>query len=57
MITARDIKSGEELHCEAKIAKIERIQIITRHKVLLIKEIETLEVQGYDALGNVFSSL
>lgn len=49
MITAKDLKSGEELHCEAKIAKIERIQIITRHKVLLINEIETLEVQGYDA--------
>lgn len=25
MITARDKKSGEELHCEAKIAKIERV--------------------------------
>lgn len=45
------------LKCEVRIALIESIKIVTRHKLLLINEIETLEVQAYDSLGNVFSSL
>jgi hypothetical protein len=57
LISAKDKKTGEVLKCEARVAKIDSIKIITRHKVLLVNEIDTLEVQAFDSIGNVFSSL
>lgn len=45
------------MECEVQVAKISRLQILTKKKTVLVDELETLELQGYDVKGNVFSSL
>jgi hypothetical protein len=43
--------------CESKIAKIKRIEILTKFRRINVGDLEVLELLGYDEEGNVFSTL
>ncbi len=43
--------------CEGRVAKVSRIEILTKLRTIDVGNIETLEILGYDQDGNVFSTL
>lgn len=45
------------LKCEARIAEIVKIEIITKMRTLDVGDYETFELIGYDSQGNAFTSL
>ena len=43
--------------CESRVAKVARIEILTKLRTIDVGNVETLQVLGYDEEGNVFSTL
>ena len=56
-LIAKDRLSGHMLKCESKVALVHRIEILTRLRTIYVDDFETLELIGYDAEGNSFSTL
>jgi hypothetical protein len=56
-ITATEENTGIILRCEARVAVINRLDVITRLRTIDVGNLETVEVMGFDHLGNSFSSL
>ena len=56
-LMAKDRLTGHLLKCEARVAHINRLGILTRLRTIYVEDFETLEVVGYDKEGNVFNSL
>lgn len=57
LVTAEDKDDHEVLKCEARIARIERLDILTRVRTIDVGDSETLELIGYDSKGNAFTTL
>eukprot|EP00949_MAST-11_sp_MAST-11-sp1_P003367 g3367.t1 len=56
LITAED-SNGNILKCEAWVAKIDRLQILTTVRRLDVGASETIEVKAFDEFDNVFTTL
>lgn len=56
-ITATDIETGDVLKCEARVAVINRIEILTKLRTIDVGNFEELEILAYDSEGNSFSTL
>lgn len=56
-ITARDRASTELINIPVRIRDLKRISIFTKSKVMNIKEIQNLEIFGFDSENNTFTSL
>ena len=50
-------ETGDILRCESRVAKVHRIEIMTKLRTIDVGDVEILEVLGYDKEGNVFSTL
>jgi len=50
-------ETHDTFKCESRIAKVARIEILTKLRTIDVGNVETLEVLGYDEEGNVFSTL
>ena len=57
LLTAQDIRTGKMLSCEAKVAQIHTIKILSSIRSIDVDDINSLQVQAFDIQGNVFSSL
>lgn len=56
-ITARDKDTGSEVKVESRVADLKRIEILTKIRNVHIENFEILELIGYDAVGNAFTTL
>lgn len=56
-ISAEDLTTNEILNCEARVAPLSKLDIVTKQKNILVGDFETLELIGYDSEGNGFTSL
>ena len=56
-LTAKDLSSQTVLTAQIKIAKIQKIEIFSRFRLVNTRDRAHLEVRAYDEEGNVFSSL
>jgi hypothetical protein len=56
-VTAKDKTSGDILRCEAKVGVVERLEIRVRYRQIYVDNNFRLTVLGYDADGNVFTTL
>ena len=56
-ISAEDLRTNEILNCEARVAPLKKLEIVTKQKSILVGDFETLELMGYDLKGNGFTSL
>ena len=45
------------MKCEARVAEIKKIEIITKMRTLDVGDYETFELLGYDDKGNAFTTL
>lgn len=51
------IETNDVLRVESRVAKIHRVEILTKLRTIDVGDVEILEVLGYDQEGNVFSTL
>lgn len=56
-ITATDRETNELTNIPVRIRDLERISIFTKSRVMNIREIQNLEVYGFDKENNTFTSL
>lgn len=56
-ITARDRSSTELINIPVRIRDLKKISIFTKSKIMNIKEIQNLQIFGFDSENNTFTSL
>lgn len=56
-LIATDQHSRKVLRCEVFFDNVDKIEILTTTRTLYKDEIQRIYIQGYDAVGNTFSSL
>lgn len=56
-LVATDRHSRKVLRCEVFFDNVDRFEILTTTRTLYKDEIQRIYIQGYDAVGNTFSSL
>lgn len=56
-LIATDLHSRKVLRCEVFFDNVDKIEILTTTRTLYKDEIQRIYIQGYDAVGNTFSSL
>eukprot|EP00698_Gefionella_okellyi_P012142 TRINITY_DN3245_c0_g1_i1.p1 TRINITY_DN3245_c0_g1~~TRINITY_DN3245_c0_g1_i1.p1 ORF type:complete len:1738 (+),score=496.49 TRINITY_DN3245_c0_g1_i1:83-5296(+) len=56
-IIAEDEKSGRTLRCEVVVNDIVRLEVLTTRRTVHVGDFEVLQVQAFDAEGNVFSAV
>ena len=56
-LMATDKDTGNTIKCEARVAYINRVEILTRLRTVYVEDFETLEIIAYDDENNSFNSL
>ncbi|KAL4472934.1 hypothetical protein ABPG72_007811 [Tetrahymena utriculariae] len=56
-ISVTDKDTGDVMRVESKIAKVQKIEILTKLRTIDVGDLSVLEIIGYDKEGNSFSSL
>lgn len=56
-ISVTDKDTGDIMRVESKIAKVQKIEILTKLRTIDVGDLSVLEIIGYDKEGNSFSSL
>ena len=56
-VFADDISSGNRVECEVFVDAIHRLELLTNTRVVNVGDAEAIDIQAYDGMGNVFSSV
>ena len=57
IVFAKERKSGFELRSEVYVSVVSRLELVTRIRRLAVGEVEGIQIQGFDRVGNTFSTL
>jgi hypothetical protein len=56
-VSATDRDTGEVIKAVVRLSKLERIEILTKFRIMNLYQVQEFYLIGYDELGNSFSSL